>query len=274
MRIILLLTLFSLSSCALNSPKNEWNINSQSLDGTWRLEIIDEEQGSSDIHDVTVPGNWNSSGIEHSGVGYYSRTFSIADIGAQSRYWLQLDAVDYESAVIVNGKLLKKGSGYFIPLNTEVSNVINEGINDLNVWVNSPNEPLTKDWSLNKTLIKGVLNHHDTRPGGAWSERGQDQNSGGIWGGVTLRETGPVAIQQVKILPSVLDVNSGLTTANITLSIDSRVAQNATFEVALTSNNEQEVELYRYEKKLEFGQKKVTVQLPEAVRKLWWPWDL
>jgi beta-mannosidase len=39
---------------------------------------------------------------------------------------------------------------------------------------------------LHKTLIKGVLSHHDTRPGGAWSPDGQDANTGGIWGEVRL----------------------------------------------------------------------------------------
>src|SRR6185369_5332441 len=72
------------------------------------------------------------------------------------------------------------------------------GDNVLVVRVNSPNET-PEAWSLHKQLIKGVLNHHDTRPGGAWSTRGQEQNTGGIWGAVTLNLSTSVDIESVHV---------------------------------------------------------------------------
>jgi hypothetical protein len=64
--------------------------------------------------------------------------------------------------------------------------------------VNSPNET-PEAWSLHKRLIKGILNHHDTRPGGARSTRGQEQNTGGIWGAVTLSAPARVDISRMNV---------------------------------------------------------------------------
>ncbi|WP_036823234.1 glycoside hydrolase family 2 protein, partial [Photobacterium sanctipauli] len=216
---------------------------------------------------------WQSSGIEHAGVGYYSRSFSIDNKHIKSRYWIKFDAVDYESAVSVNGKLLNRQTGYFIPLETEISHVISEGDNDLNVWVNSPDEPLVQDWSLHKSLVKGVLNHHDTRPGGAWSDRGQDMNSGGIWGSVNLRETGPIAITQLKALPTVIDAANRTTGGQVSLSLDSRLTQSVVVELSLTLNGEKTAESYRYERQVKYGKQDLIIHLPQTTRKLWWPWD-
>lgn len=39
-------------------------------------------------------------------------------------------------------------------------------------------------WHHHKTLVKGILEHHDTRPGGGWGPAGQEYNTGGIWNDV------------------------------------------------------------------------------------------
>ena len=54
------------------------------------------------------------------------------------------------------------------------------GRNRIAVRVDAPTETPGTVWSLRKRQIKGVLNHHDTRPGGAWTMRGQEAGSGGI----------------------------------------------------------------------------------------------
>ncbi len=63
--------------------------------------------------------------------------------------------------------------------------------------VDSPYEDPQKIWPLHKTLMKGILNQHDTRPGGAWSVQGQDANSGGIWAPVKLHLSRGVTIDEV-----------------------------------------------------------------------------
>ncbi|MBY5944032.1 glycoside hydrolase family 2 protein [Photobacterium rosenbergii] len=273
MRIILLMTLFSLSSCASFSDNNDWHVNKQSLNGNWRLEIIDENDKWAGQYNVTVPGHWKTSGINYSGAVYYGRSFRINDLSDTSRYWLEFDGVDYESAVTVNGRYISRQAGYFIPHNMEVTGLLQSGDNTLNVWVNSPNEKQTADWSLHKTLIKGVLNHHDTRPGGAWSEKGQDWNSGGIWGDVTLRQTGPVALDKLKVRPRVHHTDKQMTSAEIDLGVDSNRDTTAVIELTLNLQGSSQTEIYSFEEVIQKGQTKLELSIPQAARQLWWPWD-
>ena len=98
----------------------------------------------------------------------------------------------------------------------------------------------TADWSLHKTLIKGVLNHHDTRPGGAWSDKGQDWNSGGIWGDVTFRQTGPVAVDTLKVRPRVHHTDKQITSAEIELFVDSNRDEVVAIELVLTPTDGQQ----------------------------------
>ncbi|MGR5141996.1 glycoside hydrolase family 2 protein [Photobacterium sp. DNB23_23_1] len=273
MRIILLLTLFSLSSCASVSDNNDWIVNKQSLNGNWRLEIIDENDNWAGQYNVTVPGHWKTSGVNYAGVAYYHRQFNVDRLFDSGRVWLELDGVDYESAVTVNSKYISRNVGYFIPHQVELTGHLQAGTNALNVWVNSPDEQQTADWSLHKTLIKGVLSHHDTRPGGAWSDKGQDWNSGGIWGDVTIRQTGPIALQAVKVRPQVNNIEKKVTSADIRLVVDSIREASATIEMVLQHQGGNDSEHYVIEEQIKSGQTTVELALPQVPRALWWPWD-
>ncbi|AJR08306.1 beta-mannosidase [Photobacterium gaetbulicola] len=272
MRIILLLTLFSLSSCASFSLNNDWFVNNESLNGNWRLEIIDDENRVRQFS-VSVPGHWKTSGFNYAGAAYYDRQFELDNLGKLSRYWLEFDGVDYESVVTVNGKYVSRQTGYFVPHHMEVTGLVQRGGNALSVWVNSPNEPQTKDWSLRKSLIKGVLNHHDTRPGGAWSERGQDWNSGGIWGDVILRQTGPIALDTLKVRSKVHHIDNYITSARVELAVDSTHVAIATVEMVLKRQGDFQSERYTVEQEVTAGQNSLVLNIPKAARELWWPWD-
>ncbi|MDU7869352.1 MAG: hypothetical protein E7J78_19780, partial [Pantoea sp.] len=84
-----------------------------------------------------------------------------------------------------NGQPLGKHEGYFQRFSLDASAALQRH-NQLVVRVDSPYEDPHKVWPLHKTVMKGILNQHDTRPGGAWSPEGQDANSGGIWAPVRL----------------------------------------------------------------------------------------
>ncbi|WP_413113483.1 glycoside hydrolase family 2 protein [Thaumasiovibrio sp. DFM-14] len=275
MRTIILL--FSLFHAATLLAKS-WQVIDYSLDGQWQLEIVNVKTAQHDQHLVNVPHNWVTSGIDHSGEAYYSRQFTLNKLTEGSRYWLELDAVDYESLSIINGKRVGEQAGYFIQSKSEITPFIKVGINNIDIWVNSPDEVASEDWSLHKTLIKGVLNHHDTRPGGAWSLDGQDRNSGGIWGSVRIRETGPVAVSKVNIRSNVDDVDSELTRARAEIELDSQHRQTASIELKITPKLHgsifyDETEFYRKEVELPKGGGRVDITLPQLKRRLWWPWD-
>jgi beta-mannosidase len=273
------------TSCSLWNHSDHMSRHNQSLNGDWQLEILEKFPFKKSKYTVEVPGNWHSSGIDHAGIGYYSRHFNIDNFSSpnspkKSRYWLNFSAVDYAAAVTVNGKLLGRHQGYFSPFMIEVTGAVKARDNQLNVWVNSPNETLAPDWSLNKTLIKGVLNHHDTRPGGAWSDRGQDRNSGGIWGSVELRETGAISIQQVNIIPKITDIDRQKTTGSIKITLNSTYQGEATLKIVLqpvidkvSSAAPSPPEQHQISIPVTLGQQTINWQLPEASRALWWPWD-
>jgi beta-mannosidase len=136
---------------------------------------------------IQVPSNWFLQGQDVSGVAWYRRHFQLDRSLKGKVVQLVFEGVDYTGDVWLNGHYLGFHEGYFQPFRFVVSDQLKYGSdNVLVVKVNSPIEQPGKVWSLHKRIIKGVLNHHDTRPGGAWSVRGQEQNTGGIWAPVSF----------------------------------------------------------------------------------------
>ncbi|MBZ0309778.1 MAG: beta galactosidase jelly roll domain-containing protein, partial [Anaerolineae bacterium] len=137
---------------------------------------------------MVVPSNWYPEGLDHHGVVWFRHEFDMPPNEACAVWWLEFGGVDYACDVWVNGTYLGHHTGYFGKFRFDVTQAVSMGSNTLVVRVNSPFEEVgPHGWSLYKKLIKGVLNHHDCRPGGAWSEEGQSQNTGGIWQDVMLQ---------------------------------------------------------------------------------------
>lgn len=300
--VLILFTVSLLTSCSLfKSPHNAITY-SQSLNGDWLLELIQPEPSQKNNNQlpntfITVPNNWVNEGINHAGLAAYRRQFSLPMFNSpsaynqaslntdNSRYWIDFQAVDYAASVRLNNVDVGSHKGYFSPFSFDVSAMIKREDNQLEVLVDSPNEPLTQDWSLNKTLIKGVLNHHDTRPGGAWSDRGQDRNSGGIWGDVGLRKTGLVAIDNVKATAQVIDVNNRQTMGRVAIALDSTYQGDVNVRLSLQRTestlksgmnkdvDEDMAEAYQFTASVVEGKQVIHWQLPQAQRALWWPWD-
>ncbi len=163
--------------------------NTFPLTGTWSFQ---REGIDSFPHNIKVPANWFTESIgeqrvDFAGACEYTRTFMLPEKLTTSQLFLVFEGVDYETDVWLNDVYLGKHTGYFAPFAFSIQKEIHTNKpNKLRVRVNSPSET-DEDWSLKKRLIKGIFGHHDTRPGGAWSKRGQEQNTGGIWGKVYLQ---------------------------------------------------------------------------------------
>ncbi len=169
-----------------------------SLDGPWSFRVGDaasEVSLPASSPEMSVPSNWYQQGLDVDGVVWFSRTVEVQ--APLSHGLLRFEGVDYEARVYWDDAEVGRHRGYFGPFACELGPVA-PGSHRLAVRVDSPRE--TKEaFSLKKTLIKGVLGHHDTRPGGAWSVRGQDANTGGIWGSVSLEDGGAVAVDDVRV---------------------------------------------------------------------------
>jgi beta-mannosidase len=168
------------------------------LNGDWTA--TNERTG--ETRTLSTPANWFLCGIDSGGVWVYERSFTLVDEPPDDALVrLVFEGVDYETEVWLNGVFLgKRVVGYFQPFSFVVSSLLKFGgePNTLRVRVCSePERP--EDWSLRKRQIKGIFGHHDTRPGGAWSERGQEGNTGGIWGRVFLQAETAVSAESVQI---------------------------------------------------------------------------
>ncbi|MEM9216330.1 MAG: glycoside hydrolase family 2 TIM barrel-domain containing protein [Cyanobacteria bacterium P01_F01_bin.150] len=226
---------------------------------------------------IKVPSNWFLEGHDIHGVAWYRHRFSIDSALADKNIRLIFDGIDYAADVWLNGEYLGFHEGYFQSFDVPITSELRaNGKNELLVRVNSPLEPMGEDWSLNKRLIKGIFSHHDTRPGGAWSERGQEQNTGGIWAPVHLHVADTVAIQATEITPS-LDKAHDRASASVTLALSSltRFQDDVDIKFQLIPKNfvgpsKEWIQSYD---PLKQGEQTITAKLVLEHPKLWWTWD-
>ncbi len=172
------------------------------LSGQWRFNLQDSAVfNQSKYQDASwktmpIPCNWFLAGLDHHGVVWFRRSFRHAD--KEGFFTLRFEGVDYFAEVYLNDCRLGSHAGYFEPFEFDVTNILRSGQNLLAVRVDSPYEtPAMDGWHLRKRLIKGVLNHHDCRPGGGWDPAGQSFNTGGIWNQVYLVQHGPQTIERL-----------------------------------------------------------------------------
>jgi beta-mannosidase len=188
---------------------------------------------------IAVPSNWYAAGHDLSGVVWYRHQFPGNPHLQNKTLQLVFDGVDYAADVWLNKHYLGFHEGYFQPFRFDVSkSLYTDRQNELLVRVNSPKEIETADWSLHKRLIKGVLGHHDARPGGAWTAAAQDYNTGGIWAPVYLKVSDAAVIEQVKVTPH-LDVGHAPAVAEValTLNFTGPTASSVDLEMQLSPEN-------------------------------------
>lgn len=178
------------------------------LNGKWKyitdvndtFQINDISQMVHTIKDkMDIPSNWQLQNlINYSGSVWFIKRFSGVETVNDIKI-IEFYGVDYFADVWLNNNYLGHHEGYFQRFRFNITNSLLPKENILVVKVNSPFEQPGKVWPLKKKAIKGVLNHHDCRPG-AWNpEKGQDKNTGGIWNDVLIHYGLPVFIEQVKI---------------------------------------------------------------------------
>ncbi len=226
---------------------------------------------------IQVPGNWFLQGHDLSGVAWYRHHFRIDRSLKGKVIQLVFEGVDYTGDVWLNGHYLGFHEGYFQPFRFVVSDYLKYNTdNVLVVKVNSPTEEPEKVWSLHKRLIKGVLSHHDTRPGGAWSVRGQEQNTGGIWAPVSLQISDRVSITQQQVTPE-LDAHyqNGIAHVDLTIINPTHKQQSVRLSLQLQPVNFQDSidKPIIQEQLLKPGTNQININIPKTAPHLWWTWE-
>lgn len=255
------------------------------LSGIWKFKASDlkeplSESSKNDIEnwmDIHVPANWHLEGHDISGIAWYSKNFTLPNQTNNKHFTLKFSGVDYMAEVWLNGKYIGFHEGYFQPFGFDITKAVVFGKeNHLMVKVNSPLEKTSADWSLHKQYIKGIFGHHDTRPGGAWSDRAQEKNTGGIWAPVDLEIHEAAAIAQVKVAPE-LHLDQHLATAEVQLQIGLQQATAMPVKVQfnLKPYNFPSTQSVSKEitQNLSPGFNSLHVPIMVKDPALWWPWD-
>ena len=251
---------------------------SWSLAGQWRAHDGNDASfegwrgRDTDWRPLRVPANWYSAGWDHQGALWYRTEFSLPPLAPETMATLVFDGVDYTAEVWFNRQKLAQHEGYFQRFAVDVSDNVTKN-NRLAVRVDSPFEDPKTIWPLHKNVMKGVLNQHDSRPGGAWSPQGQDANSGGIWAPVRLRLTRGATMDNLILRP---DWSQGLAHPQLKVDIDYRAlkAGSATLRLRAVPANFSGAS-YTLNEKVTLSPGKgdkqrlsVTLPMPEA--QLWW----
>lgn len=225
-------------------------------------------------HKLDVPGNWYLDGHDLAGAGFYKRKFSLPAMPADGVARISFEAVDYAADVWVNEVWVGRHQGYFDEFSFDITSLINsEGPHDLTVRVDSPEES-ADDWSLNKRLIKGVLSHHDTRPGGAWSSDGQDANTGGIWGSVRVDVSRRMAIDHIGWHDDIkLEDNTAETQLTLRLAEAAKRRQRLELVVSERHSKTRATKTFRKNVVIAPGQRSVNMLLGRRSVDLWQPWE-
>jgi len=247
--------------------------HSQSLNGLWQAApALDEFPPQAGWREMRVPANWHLAGFpDYAGRLVYRHRFPAPDLAAEQRAFLRFSGVDYFADVWLNGAYLGSHEGYFAPFEFDATPHLQRE-NELLVRVESPREPPGQAWPNAKQLIKGVLNHHDCRPGSWDPDRGQDGNTGGIWNDVTLEVRPATHLCCLRVAPVLLADGS----ARLLITVDAHVARVENLEIRVAVQP-MDFDAPECAVRLAIPSCSGAIALPVVLSvpdpHLWWTWD-
>lgn len=249
---------------------------STSLNGKWNYHVQQQPEGANyqyrfngEESSMMLPTNWYKAGINHGGIVWFERTFSMSELPSSKHHFLEFHGVDYLCDIWMNDRYVGTHKGYFQTFDFDITSYLKRGENKITVKVNSPLENYPEHYSLHKTLLRGIFSHHDTRPGGAWSAEGQDKNSGGIWNDILIKSYDAHKIEKIKMTPKVSSSERAIEIAFDLKTLSSHFAFNRKpIQVTVTpSNFEGKTFTQAFALNTKGEHQAFSMQLPDA--KLW-----
>ncbi len=236
-----------------------------SLSGTWKVLAADEATrrrvgdiglDDNDWIDMEVPGLWRSHDVlANTDAVLYRRHFELGELAEGNRRWLAIDGLCYQGDVWFDGAYLGDTEGYFVEHNFEITQATTVASHHLLAIEANCETPADR---TEKRNITGVLQHSDSLD--------QNLNPGGLWRDVWIEETGPVKVDDLRIL--VLEADEDRAIIRLGGVLDSAITTNV--EVLTTIGRDDSVEhtqdlvLARGRNEIEWH---VAVEKPD----LWWP---
>ncbi|MGB9666127.1 MAG: glycoside hydrolase family 2 protein [Candidatus Cryosericum sp.] len=195
------------------------------LNGLWSYAITHGECPATYEGQILVPFAVESS---LSGVGralhpdetlWYARTFAIPSTWAGRRVLLHFGAVDWSAAVVLNGHVLGKHRGGYLPFSFDITSFLVEGTNELVVQVQDPTDTGPQPRGKQALHPRGILYTAIS----------------GIWQTVWLEPVPECHIESVTATPdveaemvSILVVTTGVARVAITVRDGDRVVAQCT----------------------------------------------
>jgi len=262
------------------------------LDGEWEYEAIawtflqeddscrEERKNLPGPGRMPVPSNWHLSGLRdfHGSVAFRSQ-FTVGREFVNEGVWLCLTRADYFARITLNGHFLGEHQGYFDPFEIEVTGLLKDGANQIEVLVNSPREEPKLLWPQHKRLIKGILNQ--------WLPLDrQMEPTGGITGKVYLERRPKVQVRSVKFTTRLESGNADGSSDNVPLAEGKkqpsarRAAVVAEIEFWTRDPGPVDLEVsigqphWRGEVSAQAGTNQHFAVLTIENPQLWWTWDL
>ncbi len=170
------------------------------LDGTWLFRLDptgaglrahwERSRSSAGWKPVTVPNVWNngdpSAASMLGGVGWYRSDFALPSASAALQWAVRFESVNYRSTVWLNGHVLGRNTGAFVPFQFDLKGLARRGTNRLVIRVDSRHS--TSDFPV------GGFTSGGTPTGGWW-------NYSGLQREVYLQRVDRVDFEQVVVRP-------------------------------------------------------------------------
>ena len=157
------------------------------VDGPWEFRKTTAEPWTQ----VTIPHAWNATDMSdqsmRGSVGWYRKRFRLPSGSPRGAKWLvRFESVNLRANVYLNGRLLARHEGAYLPFEVELSNA-RRGVNELTVRVDS---------RRTTTTLPPIRNLPNGRPSGGW------WNYSGILREVYLRRVDRVDLENVLARPA------------------------------------------------------------------------
>lgn len=234
------------------------------LDSGWELAVA----ADGPWQPASVPGNWYLDGVDGVERVHYRCRFDVSTDDAALVWRLHVGAADYHAEVVLDGRSLGSHTGGFAPFWFEVR--LAEGWHELRLVIDCPIDEFGSVWPHEKTTVRGVMGHHDARPGG-WSERGQERSTGGPWGGVWLTAEPEVSIDALGFLTDVVGTDVEVQ-QRLRVQVRGAEPRWVTARSQLIEGERVAFEWWT-DTWLDPGQAEVHLSARLAAPQLWWPWD-
>ncbi|OGU74250.1 MAG: hypothetical protein A2V93_08120 [Ignavibacteria bacterium RBG_16_34_14] len=228
-----------------------------SLNGNWQFTIDSnkaltiESIKNCEFRNSVVPLSWQAQFDDlrnYQGVAWYKKSFTLSKIDRGKIVLIKFNAVDYLSEVYINNSSVGKHEGGYTPFEFDITDYINEGLNEIVVRVMDPVN--------NETMTEGISYLNIPHGKQSWYVE-----TSGIWQDVNIFIKPGLFIKSLKIILS----NDGI--VEVKIKLNKPDPSNNKIKLIITDGNKKIV----LNKKVNISKNETEIQITEKINnpQLW-----